>query len=387
MKKIIAVITVIALCVGILAGCGGQSAPADEGGNAAPQASGAAAPAPAAKDGQIKIGVIVYDTSCQWAKDIVGCVQALADELDVYIEPVIGGTDPNATMDAVQNFGAAGYDGILNLHPGTIMPSLMETCESYEMYMATSNDPASANENYAEYKDSPYWAGESWEDEVPVAKAIVEEMIANGAKKFALHGFPMGLSSQMDIRLQAAKECIESHKADGVELVAEGLDFDKAGAAKNIVDQHPEVDAIFSSVETVSTVYQPLNDAGLAQKVQLNCYDPSEGSLEAMQDGTINYLVTGTCGDSMIAFVLLYNAIMGNKMVQDNGEAASIQMNYLVCKTADDYQTVIDHCSAANPPYTFEELSQFIGEGASYNDLAAFAGNFSLEDIQTRLGK
>lgn len=255
MKKIIALITVVAMCVGILAACGS--------GGAAPAGSGSAAPA----DGKLKVGIILYDDSCQWAKDIIASVKVLADALDVEIETAIGGTDPSVTKEDVQNFAAAGYNGILNLHPGTIMPELVDICEDYGMYIATSNDPISTNPNsgYEEIKDNPYFAGEVWEDETKTATEIADDMIAKGAKKVALHGFPEGLASQMDQRLIAARAAFE--KADGVEIVAEGLDFDKAGAAKNIVDQHPEVDAIFSSVETVSTVYQPLNDAGLFHSV------------------------------------------------------------------------------------------------------------------------
>ena len=379
MKKLIALITVVAMCVGILAACGG--------GGTAPAGSGSgAAPAPSA-DGKLKVGIILYDDSCQWAKNIVASVKVLADELGVEIETAIGGTDPSVTKEDVQNFAAAGYNGILNLHPGTIMPELVDICEQYGMYIATSNDPISTNPNsgYDEIKDNPYFAGEVWEDESKTATEIADDMIAKGAKKVALHGFPEGLASQMDQRLIAARAAFEN--ADGVEIVAEGLDFDKAGAAKNIVDQHPEVDAIFSSVETVSTVYQPLNDAGLANKVILNCYDPSEGTLEAMQDGTINYVVSGTCADSMIAFILLYNAMTGNRMTNDDGSSPSIQMSYLISKSPEEYEEARALCSDEHPPFTYEELKPFIGADASLADLTAFAQKFSLEDLKTRFGQ
>ncbi len=238
-----------------------------------------------------------------------------------------------------------------------------------------------------QYCENEYWAGEVWEDETVVTTEIVEDMIAKGAKKFALHGFPIGLATQMDLRILTAKSVIESHASEGVEIVAEGLDYDKAGAAKNIVDQHPEVEAIFSSVETLSTVYQPLNDAGLADRVLLNCFDPAEGGLEAFEDGSLNYIITGACADSMIAFILLYNAMTGNKMIQDDGSAASINMKYLVATTAEEYQTILDHCSNANPPYSYEELSAYIGSDADFNALKAFAEKFSLEDIRDRQGK
>lgn len=375
MKKIIALITVLAMCIGILAACGGSD------GGDTPSGSGGAAPA-----GQkLKVGIILYDDSSQWAKDIVASVKVLADALGVEIDTAIGGTDPSVTKEDVQNFGAAGYNGILNLHPGTIMPELVSICEQYGMYIATSNDPISTRENtgYDEIKDNPYFAGEVWEDEIVTAKEIAEDMVAKGAKNVALHGFPFGLSSQMDVRLEAAQEVFS--KA-GV-TVYPAQSFDKAGAAKDVIDQHPEIDAIFSSVETISTVYQPLNDAGLADKVLLNCYEPGEGALEAFKDGTVNYLVTGTCADSMISFLLLYNAMTGNRLSQADGSAPSIQMSYILCKTPEEYEDAVALCSADHPPYTYGELKQFVGADATFEGLKEFAQKFSLEDLKARAGK
>lgn len=375
MKKIIALITVVAMCIGILAACGSDGA--------APAGSGGAAPA----DGKLKVGIILYDDSGQWAKEIIASVKVLADALGVEIDTAIGGTDPSVTKEDVQNFAAAGYNGILNLHPGTIMPELVDICEDYGMYIATSNDPISTRENtgYDEIKDNPYFAGEVWEDETVTAAAIAQDMVDKGATKVALHGFPFGLSSQMDLRLEAAKEVFEN--APGVTIVTEGLDFDKAGAAKNIVDQHPEVEAIFSSVETISTVYQPLNDAGLADKVLLNCYEPGEGSLEAFKDGTINYAITGTCADSMIAFILLYNAMTGNRMSQADGSAPSIQMSYILSKTPEEFEDALALCSDEHPPFTYDDLAQFIGSDAKFEDLKAYAEQFSLDFLKEKAGQ
>ncbi|MDO4733953.1 MAG: hypothetical protein Q4A51_01700, partial [Lachnospiraceae bacterium] len=80
MKKIIALITVVAMCIGILAACGSDGA--------APAGSGGAAPA----DGKLKVGIILYDDSGQWAKEIIASVKVLADALGVEIDTAIGGT-------------------------------------------------------------------------------------------------------------------------------------------------------------------------------------------------------------------------------------------------------------------------------------------------------
>ena len=265
------------------------------------------------------------------------------------------------------------------------MPERVDICEQYGMYIATSNDPISTRENtgYDEIKDNPYFAGEVWEDETVTASAIAQDMVDKGAKTVALHGFPYGLSSQMDLRLEAAEKVF----TDAGVTILPAQSFDKAGAAKDVIDQHPELDAIFSSVETISTVYQPLTDAGLADKVLLNCYEPGEDALDAIKEGTVNYLVTGTCADSMIAFLLLYNAMTGNRLSQADGSAPSIQMSYLLCKTPEEYEDAVSLCSAANPPYTYEELKQFIGPEATFDALKEYAQKFSLEDLKARAGK
>lgn len=332
-----------------------------------------------------KVGVIMYDLSNEWSQNIKDSIESLGEELNVEFEYAFGGPDPEATKTAVQNFGASGCNGVLNLHPGTIMSTLVETCEEYGMYIVTSNDPSSGDANYAEFSKSEYFAGEVWEDDYQTAYEIVEDMIVNGgAKTFALHGFPEGLATQMDKRLEGARDAIE---ANGATIVTEGLSFDKAGAAENIISQFPDVDAIFSSVETVSTVYQPLVNAGLAGEILLNCYDPADGALEAFQDGTIQYAVEGTCVDSMIALVLLYNAMSGNRMVDADGNAASIKMNYIVIKTAEEYENVQTYVTGDSPAYTYDELKGYItavSPDASYDDLKTLAESFSLEDVMTR---
>ena len=132
-------------------------------------------------------------------------------------------------------------------------------------------------------------------------------------------------------------------------------------------------------------------NAGLVGEIMVNTYDPGDGLLEAMQDGVIHYATDGTHADTMIGFVLLYNAMSGNAMKQADGSAPSIEMSYVVSHGAEEYEKSLNYINDLdNPPYYLEELAPYIAvlndATPSFEDLAAFASNFSLEDVITRHG-
>lgn len=378
MKRLLALVLSLAMLFSLAACTGGKEGDADD---AVSPASDIEIPSDLP---EYKVGVILYDLSNQWAKNIMNAIETVGKDLNITFEYAVGGTDPEETIAAIQNFGSAGYDGILTLHPGSIMATCIEICEEYGMYIVSSNDPANGSSDYAEFSANQYFAGEVWENDYTTAYEIVSDMIEKGASTFALHGFPAGLAVQMDTRLEGARAAI----ADGnAEIVTEGLSFNKAEAAENIISQFPDVDAIFSSVETVSTVYQPVVNAGRSD-ILLNCYDPADDIIDAMDDGTVDYAVEGTSADSAIALVLLYNAMSGNKMTNSDGTAASIEMSYIIMTSADEYKQFSEYC-ITGAPYSAPELANYItaiNENASLADLTTFAQAFSLADVVARHG-
>ncbi len=375
LKKIVALLLALVMVFGLVA-CGEPPAPPVNEGTDLPD-----------NLPEYKVGVILYDLSGQWARNIMGCLEYLGEPLNITFEYAVGGTDPEMTITAVQNFGAAGCDGVLTLHPGAVMTTLTQICEENDMFIVSCNDPANASPDYPVFSASPAFAGEVWEDDYQVAYDIASDMIANGAKTFALAGFPEGLAAQMDRRLAGARAAIEDN---GATIVTEGLSFNKAEAAQNIISNFPDIDAYFSSVETISTVYQPIVNAGLVGEIMVNTYDPGDGLLEAMQDNVIQYAVDGTHADAMIGLVLLYNAMSGHPMKRADGSPASIQMSYVVAHGAEEYEQILQYVNdLENPPYHVDELLPYITAvtpDASFEDLANFAGQFNLEDVMTRHG-
>ena len=179
MKKFIALLLALVMALSLVA-CG--SAPADDGA----ADDGADAGIVTTDLPEYKVGVVLYDLSNQWALNIMGCLEYLGDQLNVNFEYAVGGTDPEMTITAVQNFGAAGCDGVLTLHPGAVMTTLVQICEENDMFIVSCNDPANASADYATFSQSPAFAGEVWEDDYQIAYDIAADMIAKGAQTFAL---------------------------------------------------------------------------------------------------------------------------------------------------------------------------------------------------------
>ena len=85
MKKLVALILAAVMCVGMLSTVS-YAGEAQEG---------------------YKVGVILYDINCQWAKDIMGCLRSIGEPLGVTFEEAIGGAVPSPVdMEEV------GVDGI-----------------------------------------------------------------------------------------------------------------------------------------------------------------------------------------------------------------------------------------------------------------------------------
>ena len=331
------------------------------------------------------VGVVLNHTDSSWAQEILACLNAVGEPLGVTFQVGDCGENWENELQVIQNFAVGGFDGIVNLHPGTVMPQAMSLCEEYGMYMVTSTESAAEDEDNNAYSSYAYFAGEVWEDELANVDAILTDMEAKGAREFGLAGLNTDMSAQSDGRMDWAFITLLNLEVPD-EMVHQWLDQNIADAIKTLMEKCPDLDAIFVSDSADLAVYEQLISPKKDKKILVNCYDPDESAVDAFRNGTLSYASAGTCADAMIAFVLLYNAMSGKKMMQDDGSAPSISMEYLLCTSAEDMENVVKYCSAANPPYTLEELWPFISGEASYNDLEEFAGQFSMEDLLIRRG-
>jgi len=329
------------------------------------------------------VGVILKEEDSTLSRTVMGGLNAIGEPLGVTFQPGYCGPNWEEELAVVQNFAVGGFDGIVLLHSGANLPQMVSICEEYGMYLVTSNEPAHWNEEYYDFSENPYFAGEVWEDEQVIVESVLEHMIANGAKQFGLCTLPDGQSSQVDWRFTLAYAILYDLGFTD-DTIHSGRDTDLKAAAENLLAQYPQLDAIFLGGATDPSIYEALNPSGSTKKILLNCYEPGDEEIAAMKDGTLSFAAAGNCAEPMIAFILLYNAMSGHKMLQDDMTAASINMQSVLCTSAEELEQMLAYCSESNPPYAFEELQSFLGEEASYNDLKAFAEQFSLEDLLRR---
>jgi ABC-type sugar transport system substrate-binding protein len=383
----ISVLSLIMAMIMLLCGCGGGGAGSSQVGgqgnvqeNVKPDAAGQAQETGLPR---YKIGVVLYTLSNQWAKNIMRALDYLGEEFNCemfYVEA----SSPDVYISTFENLCASGVNGILTLHTGTMTQQLMSICEKNKVYLSISTNDVSVDQGFEEFSKSEYFCGYIYENDYEIGYDIAKDMLAKGAKTFALHSLPMGIAAQMDDRFNGAYDAIIE---GGGKVLGEGRSFAKGEAAQNLLSQFPDVDAIFSTVAAVESVLQPVAVAGRTGDLLLNTFDATDGTLEALQDNAIQYAVEGFNVDSMFAFVLLYNSLRGTPLKPADGSAPAMKMNYVVAKSAQEYEDVTKYLFGDIPAYTSDELKQYMkvfNPDATFEAAKAELESFTLESAKNR---
>jgi ABC-type sugar transport system substrate-binding protein len=196
-------------------------------------------------------------------------------------------------------------------------------------------------------------------------------MLGNGATKVALFGLPPGISTAFDARFAGAVKALDDK---GLQVLAEARSFAMPESAQNLLTQFPDVDAIFSAVNASNYLLQPLVAGGYGGKMQLNSFDEDNDVSAGFDEGVVSHVVEGVNAQAQIAFVLLYNALTGNKMLNVDGSVPNILMPYVLLSDKASYQSYNELSKSG--VYSFEQMSEYIAlitPNASLSELIKLA--------------
>ena len=374
MTKILSLLVAGAMTVATFVGCGSTGKGNNKG-----------------SSGRAKIGVLVADVSGEEAQGFRNYYEKyIASNYDVeftYTDALESAEDEKA---AIEKFASQGCDAIISLSSSDRTQQI-ETCEKYGVYYAIASGVLD-NEQYAKYKGYEHFVGQvgpSNETEFEAGKEMGAYFKNQGVKSVALYGAfipnPMhvyraagvlvglgctyGGASDMDAivgQIFADQGVTLSKVAGDTQVVAylQGYGDTTTDELNAAIQKNPEA---FISVGMATTFFtQTLNEAGI-QFSDIDSFTEANGA--AIKDGKLVYLAGKYSSSIGPVFALVMNAINGNVIRDDNGNAVSVSQGYLVATDGKSFDSFYLSDNGSNPIYNKDTLDSIIGDDVTYADV------------------
>jgi hypothetical protein len=175
---------------------------------------------------------------------------------------------------------------------------------------------------------------------------------------------------------------IETGRIGNLELMAYvgGYDFDDAWFGK--LAQMAGTEGI-EAILTVGSGVDVLGSFVAGTDVKLATVDSfTEAMGEAMNSGILDYVAGKFSASVGPIFAATLNAINGEPIRDDEGNALALGQGYWVAVNPDQFAqySAVDS-SKDDPAYTKAILDQFCAPGVAYDDFAAFVGQYGFDEI------
>lgn len=375
MKKIIAMLLALAM-VFALAACSGSST---------------------ADDKPVKIGVLVADVSGEEALGFRTYYENyIAKNYNVTFTYTEQLADAAAEKSAIEKFAAQGYDAILSLSSSD-RATQIETAAANKLYYAVVSGMLD-DAQFEQYKSNPYFVGQigpSMQTEFDAGFAMGKHFADQGVKTVGIYGafIPNPMHVYRTAGVLAGLGCTYGGASDkdgiaGQLFGDQGVDMSKVACANvqvigyfqgfgdttfdelfGIIGQAPEA---FLSVGMATTFFaEALNGANIPY-ADIDSF--TSGNAANMKDGSLVYLAGKYSSSIGPIFAAVMNAVKGNPVRDENGNAISLSQNYLVATDSAGFDSIFNGDKGDNPIFNKEALDKVIGK-VSYSDFAALVAS------------
>lgn len=380
-KKFLCLMTAVTLSAALLAGCG--SSKKDESGSGEDRAQA----------DEAKIGVLVADVSGEEALAFRAYYEDyLAKQYPVTFSYTEELTDAAAEKSAIEKFAAQGYQAVISLSSNDRALQI-ETCEENKIYYAVASGMLD-DEQYEQFKGNEYFVGQigpSMDTEYEAGFAMGDFFAKADKKTVAIYGAfipnPMhvyrtagvlaglgltygGASDEEGIVGQIfADQTVDLSKVEGdIQVVSylQGYGDTTTDEINAAIQAAPEA---FISVGMATTFFtQQLNGAGI-EFSDIDSFTESNG--QAIKEGKLVYLAGKYSSSIGPVFALVYNAVNGNMVRDNDGNAPSISQGYLVATDGDTFDEYYVTDNGENPIYNKKTLDTVIGQEAAFDDFVS----------------
>ncbi len=397
MRKLLGLGLSAALVLGTFAGCGAESTESTDAATeetAEETDTAEETTEETADEGkEVKIGVLVADVSGEEALGFRDYYESyIAEKYNVTFSYTDELKDAAAEKSAIEKFASQGFDAVISLSSNDRALQI-ETAEENEIYYAVASGMLD-DDQYEQYKGSAYFLGQvgpNMDTEYEAGKEMGEYFAAKGVKTVAIYGAfipnPMhvyrtaGVLSGLGLTYGGASD---EEGIVGQLFSDQSLDLSKVEGDRDVVaylqgygdTTTDEINAAiqaapeaFISVGMATTFFtQQLNGAGI-EFSDIDSFTSSNG--EAMKSGKLVYLAGKYSSSIGPVFALVMNAVNGNVIRDNDGNAVSISQKYLVATDADTFDEYYVKDNGDEPIYDQATLDGIIGESVTYDDVVA----------------
>ncbi len=349
------------------------------------------------EDKTVKIGVLVADVSGEEALGFRAYYENyIAKNYNVTFTYTEQLADAAAEKSAIEKFAAQGYDAILSLSSAD-RATQIETAAANKLYYAVVSGMLD-DAQFEQYKSNPYFVGQigpSMQTEFDAGYAMGKHFADQGVKTVGIYGafIPNPMHVYRTAGVLAGLGCTYGGASDkdgiaGQLFGDQGVDMSKVACTNvqvigyfqgfgdttfdelfGIIGQTPDA---FLSVGMATTFFaEALNGAHIPY-ADIDSF--TSGNATNMSEGSLVYLAGKYSSSIGPIFAATMNAVKGNPVRDENGNAISLSQNYLVATDSAAFDSIFNGDKGDNPIFNKEALDKVIGK-VSYSDFAALVAS------------
>lgn len=338
-----------------------------------------------------KIGVLVADVS---GEEALGFRKYYEEYIEENYDVIFDYTDALASAEdeksAIEKFASKGYDAIISLSSSDRAQQI-ETCEEYGIYYAIASGVLD-DELYEKYKSYEYFVcqiGPSNTTEFEAGKAMGEYFKDQGVEKVALYGafIPNPMHVFRAAGVLVGLGCTYGDASDMETIVGQifqdqGIDLSKVSGDVEIVAYlqgygDTTTDELNAAIQKAPDAFLSVGMATTFFAQTLSQENISFADIDSftamnsqsMESGSLTYLAGKYSSSIGPVFALVANAIDGNVIRDDEGNAISLNQGYLVATDKESFDEFYVNDNGDSPIYNKETLDSIIGSQVTYQDV------------------
>ncbi len=394
MKKLLALVMVVALAFSVLVGCGNTNADnsANSGAGSNNKVVDEQGDAPAA----FKIG-FPWDTASTdptWIsihQSVKAAVEAAGGELVTVKTDLTADTLINNISELISR----DVDGILFMPASdSMLPTVDAMCADAGVYWATMFRTISDDSIREQIHSSEWFAGSCNEDDEQCASNIVCKMAEMGVENLCCINIAKGDTSS-DLRDKGAAMGVEESNINLLNTTyGITVETDMTKTIESYIAAYPEMDGILLlgtyCPGALPTIEKTLADHGKAGEVVVGRIDFDATMGDYLQDGSFHVSYGGQQQiDPMMSAVILVNKVIGTP-INDDGPAVIITP-YLELTSAEEAAEYTEYFLGDTPIYTQDEIRdlmiKFYNKDVSEDYIYDLLEGFSVADVVERHSK